>query len=213
MLFQKSFYKIMLQGLSILAPLFIAVYVLYLVIRGSETALKGMLTTILPDGWYVPGMGLLGVAVIVFLFGLLMYPWLTRKLIGWVEGLLRRIPLFGSVYSPVKDLMELLGGGMDKQLGRPVMVKIGDTGLETLGFVTRESAANLPEGFIPDDHMVVFVQWSYQVGGYCFILPKDQIRPLDISVEQGLRWSLTAGLSGPGKNKSGGRTDRPSSSE
>jgi uncharacterized membrane protein len=93
--------------------------------------------------------------------------------------------------------MGLVGGDMEKKLGRPVMVTVPNTNMETLGFVTREGTDGLPEGFLPDDHLVVYVQWSSQIGGYCFIVPKNSVRYLDISIEEGMRWSLTAGLSAP----------------
>jgi uncharacterized membrane protein len=193
----KILSKILLKGISLVLPVAVAIYVVVWLVRGAEGAVKGILTAVLPAGFYVPGMGLIVMLAIVFCAGLLMYPWITRKLVNTADNLFRKIPLFGSVYSPVKDLMDLLGGGMDRKLGRPVMIRVPNTDMETLGFVTRENSKNLPENFIPDDHLVVYVQWSSQVGGYCFVVPQDSVRTLDISVEEGMRWSLTAGLSGP----------------
>ncbi|MFO7911908.1 MAG: DUF502 domain-containing protein [Desulfotignum sp.] len=189
--------KLFIKGLSIVLPIAVALYVMVWMIRSSEGAVKGILTTILPPGAYIPGMGLLTIIALVFVAGLLMYPWLTRKLFRTADKTLRKIPLFGNVYAPVKDLMGLLGGDMEKKLGRPVMLTVPNTNMETLGFVTREGTDGLPEGFLPDDHLVVYVQWSSQIGGYCFIVPKNSVRYLDISIEEGMRWSLTAGLSGP----------------
>ena len=200
MAINKSSSKVLLKGLSVVLPVAVAGYVIVWLVRTGEGTLKSLLTSILPAGWYLPGMGLLATLVIVFCAGLLMYPWMTRKLIGLSDRVFRKIPLFGSVYSPVKDLMDLLGDGMDKRLGRPVMVRVPNTLMETLGFVTREDSDSLPDGFVPPGHIVVYVQWSSQIGGYCFIVPKENVRPLDISVEEGMRWSLTAGLSGPKKH-------------
>lgn len=189
--------KLFIKGLSIVLPIAVALYVMVWMIRSSEGAVKGILTTILPPGSYIPGMGLLTIIILVFVAGLLMYPWLTRKLFRTADKTLRKIPIFGNVYAPVKDLMGLMGGDMERKLGRPVMVTVPNTNMETLGFVTREGTDDLPEGFLPDDHLVVYVQWSSQIGGYCFIIPKDSVRYLDISIEEGMRWSLTAGLSAP----------------
>lgn len=55
----------------------------------------------------------------------------------------------------------------------------------------------MPEGFGKEDHVVVFGQWSSQIGGYCFIVPRDAVRPVDMTVEEGMRWAITAGISGP----------------
>jgi uncharacterized membrane protein len=208
-----TFSKILLKGLSLVLPVAVAIYVIAWLVRSAEGTIKGILTAVLPEGFYLPGMGLIVMLTIVFGAGLLMYPWITRKLIKTADNLFRKIPLFGSVYSPVKDLMDLLGGGMDRELGRPVMIRVPNTDMETLGFVTRENAENLPDGFIPDDHLVVYIQWSSQVGGYCFIVPQDSVRELDISVEEGMRWSLTAGLSGPKSDDTSGSKNKKKGDE
>ena len=189
--------KIFLRGASLLVPVAVALWVVVWLMRSAESMTSTLLTLVLPPGLYVPDMGVVLVLTVVFLAGLLMYPWITRKLVSVLDGFLRRIPLFGTVYSPVKDLMDMFSKNMEQQLGKPVMITIPNTTMETLGFIIRRSADGLPEGFLPEDHIVVFVQWSSQVGGYCFIVPRDCVRELDMSVEDGLRWSLTAGLSGP----------------
>lgn len=202
----KTITQILLKGLTIVLPVTVAVYVLCWLVYSSENGVKFVLKQIMPIEFYIPGMGLVIVFAIIFVVGLLMYPWITRTVISKLDGLLRQIPLFGSVYSPVKDLMDLFGGDMGQQLGRPVMIRIPNTEMDTLGFVTREDADGLPKGIVPDDadpkdFVVVFVQWSSQIGGYCFLVPKSSVRSIDMTVEEGMRWSLTGGLSAP-KDKS-----------
>jgi uncharacterized membrane protein len=186
-----------LKGLVVVLPIVAAFYVVVWIVRDGEALVKNSLLTVLPGDYYVPGMGLALVVGAVFCVGLLMYPWLTRKLLDGVDKVLRRIPLFGMVYSPARDLMDVLGGDVEQQLGQVVLIKIPNTNMETLGFVTRDDLSDLPEGFSKDGHVVVYVQWSSQVGGYCFVVPRDAVRPVDMTVEQGMRWSLTAGISGP----------------
>ena len=188
----KTFFK----GLAIVIPVTVAGYVLVWVFSDAESFFKSLMLLVLPEAYYIPGLGLVAFLIATFFLGLLMYPLITRSLLKRTDRLFRRIPLFGNIYSPVKDLFELFGGDMAHQLGRPVMIKVPNTEMETLGFVTRRTNENLPDGMIPDNHLVVFVQWSSQIGGYCFIVPEDAVRPLDLTVEQGMRWALTAGLSG-----------------
>lgn len=159
--------------------------------------MKGLLLTIIPPEFYVPGLGLVIVAVGIFCVGLLMYPWLTRKLLDGADRVFRRLPFFGSIYSPTRDLMDLLGADVQEQLGQVVLIKIPNTDMETLGFVTRDDLSDLPDGFPADGHVVVYVQWSSQIGGYCFVVPRDAVRPIDMTVEPGMRWALIAGVSVP----------------
>ena len=189
----QTFFK----GLAVVLPVAAAIYVITWLVRDMETAVKQLLLLIIPGDYYVPGVGLLLVLAIVFLIGLLMYPWLTRQMLDGFDAVFRKIPLFATIYSPVRDLMNMMGGELKKGLGQVVMIKVPNTNLETLGFVTREDLSDLPDGFAKDDHVVVFVQWSSQIGGYCFVVPRDSVRPVDMTVEEGLRWALTAGISAP----------------
>jgi uncharacterized membrane protein len=183
--------------MAVVLPVVAAIYVLVWIVRDTETAVKSLLLRVVPQEYYVPGSGLLLVLLTVFLIGLLMYPWLTRKMLDGLDGVFRKIPLFATIYSPVRDLMDVMGGDMTEKLAQVVMIKVPNTNLETLGFITRKDLSDLPDGFPKENHVVVFVQWSSQIGGYCFIVPRDSVRPVEMTVEEGMRWALTAGISGP----------------
>jgi uncharacterized membrane protein len=187
-----------LKGFVVVLPVVAATYIVVWIVRDGERVVRDFLLTILPrQHYYIPGMGLTFVVVAIFCVGLLMYPWLTRKLLDAIDQVLRRIPLFGMVYSPTRDLMDVLGGDVEQQLGQVVLIKIPNTNMETLGFVTRDDLSDLPDGFSRENHVVVYVQWSSQVGGYCFVVPREAIQPVDMTVEEGMRWALTAGISAP----------------
>jgi uncharacterized membrane protein len=186
-----------LKGLAVVLPVAAAVYVVYWLGGGMDAIMESLFVLVFPRELYIPGSGLVVVLLGVFAIGLLMYPVLTRKLIDRVDVVLRKIPLFASIYSPVRDLLNLLGGSVEARLGQVVLVKLPGTGFEVLGFVTRESDRGLPSGMLPPDHVVVMLPWSTQIGGLCFIVPRDAVRPVELNVEEGLRWALTAGISGP----------------
>ena len=195
-----------LKGLAVLLPIVAGVYVLAWLIGDTEGAVRGLITGALPEGYesyYIPGMGLVALLIVTWLCGLLMYPWITRRLLDRLDQLLRRIPLFNMIYAPVRDLLDMFGGDMTQNLGQPVLITIPGTQVRTLGFVTRDTVDDLPEGFPKDDYIVCYVQWSSQVGGYCFILPRDSVESVDMTIEEGMRWALTAGVSY--KSRNGGK--------
>lgn len=192
--------RTMIKGLAVVLPVAAAIYVVFWLGGGVDRIMRGIFTAILPEDLYVPGSGVVVVIIGVFAVGLLMYPVLTRRFLTRIDILLRRIPLFASIYSPVRDLLNLLGGSVETRLGQVVMVKIPGIGFESMGFITRDSAEGLPEGILPPDHVVVLLPWSTQIGGTCFIVPRNATRPIDMSVEEGLRWVLTGGVSAPRRN-------------
>ncbi len=184
--------KVFLKGFSVVFPVIITVYVLYILVNFVETLAQKILSS-LSLNLYFPGLGALLAFSSIFVIGLLMYPWLTRTILSSVENGLRKIPIFKSVYSPIKDMMSIMSGDIGEKLGKPVFVKIPNSEFEALGFVTQDESNN-PYTDVKDT-ILVYIQMSYQIGGFTFLVPKDQVRETTMSVEEGIRWSLTAGLS------------------
>lgn len=190
-----------LKGLIVVLPAAASVYILTWLFSDLERFIHELLVYVIPEPWYIPGMGVLAAVGGVFTLGLLMYPLITRKLIDSFDNLFRNIPVVSMIYNPMRDFMNMFGGDMAKKLDRVVMVQLPHTDFEMLGFVTREDNTGLPEGLMKDDHIVVLIPWSTQIGGLCFVLPKSATRPVDMTVEEGLRWALTAGVSAPAESQ------------
>ena len=117
------------KGLIVVLPIVAAFYVLIWLVGRSEALVEGLRLAVVPDHYYVPGPGVGLLLAAVFCVGLLTYPWITRKLLDGVDGVLRRTPLFGAIYSPARDLMEVLGGDVEQKLGQVVLVKTPNTNM------------------------------------------------------------------------------------
>jgi uncharacterized membrane protein len=68
-----------------------------------------------------------------------------------------------------------------------------DVGL--IGFITREDFKDLPKNLGDKDKVAVYLPMSYQVGGFMVIVPKSRITIVDMSIEEAMKFALTAGLS------------------
>ena len=134
-------------------------------------------------------------AVIVFLIGLLMRALVVRKLFSWGEALLYRLPIVKTVYGPLRDFFSFLAEPKMSGLQQVVSVKLGGTDMKLLGFVTRGDLTGLPGGINDADTVAVYLPFSYQIGGYMVIVPRSQVQPVDMSLEDAMRLTLTAGLS------------------
>lgn len=189
----RTFFK----GLAVVLPVAASIYVILWLAEQSEGISRLIAERVLPPDVYLPGAGIAVLLAGIFAVGLLMYSWLTRQLIEGAERLFRKIPIVASIYGPVRDLVDLFGDDIANKFGQVVRVQVPNTEMYTLGFITRDDAAGLPDGLLPDGHVVVFVQWSSQVGGYCFIVPEDSVTPIEMSVQDGMRWALTGGVSAP----------------
>jgi uncharacterized membrane protein len=203
----KSISKTFLTGLVAILPISATLYVLLWLAVTAESLLGKGIRFLLPENYYWPGIGVVAGLIIVFLTGLLLQAWMVRKIFEWGEGLLYRIPFIKSIYGSFRDFLHFVsesgkGGGDTRQV---VMVKIGDTGMEIMGLVTRSDFIGLPAGIGTEGHVAVYLPMSYQIGGHTVIVPRSSIRTVETSMEQAMRFVLTAGMmKRPSDSKAGG---------
>jgi uncharacterized membrane protein len=64
--------------------------------------------------------------------------------------------------------------------------------LEKLGFLTEEDLSTLDE----KEKVAVYFPHSYNFSGELFIVPKNQVRPIDISPSVVMKFIISGGVSG-----------------
>lgn len=186
--------RIFLAGLAAVLPIAITLYLLYWIGSSAEKIFGGVLQWLIPPTWYVPGMGVVLGAVVILGVGVLLKAWVIRRIWQWLEGLLLRLPVVKTIYGSIQDLMDFFDKSERERLGQAVMVPLGDTGFEVMGFVTREDFSDVPEGIGAAGKVAVYTPMSYQIGGYTLIVDRERLRPVDFSVEEGMRFAVTAGM-------------------
>lgn len=187
--------KIFLQGLVVVLPITITLAVIYWFASTAETFLGGLVQFVAPGWRYWTGLGVLIGMVLVFVAGLMMNAWVTRRLLVHAEALMERIPVVKSIYGSLRDLARFMSRDSSKSgFHQVVMVSVNDH-IRLLGFVTREDFSKLPEKLGTSDTVGVYLPMSYQIGGYTVFLPRSAIEPIDMSVEDAMRFTLTAGMS------------------
>lgn len=190
-----------LSGLFVLLPIVVTFAIVVWLIGVAETALGGFLRFLVPSDAYLPGMGLVTALGLVFLVGLLTQAIFFRKIIGWFEHLIERIPMVKTVFSAVKDLTGFIAraGDSKKKMGQVVLIQIPNLPIRLLGFVTVDDLASvgLPKTVsdADEDTVAVYLPMSYQIGGYTMLLPRSYLTPLDMGMEEAMRFVITAGLS------------------
>lgn len=192
----KQFSRIFLRGLVVVLPIAITLALVYWLAVSAEHLLGGMVRLLIPDKYYSTGLGVLLGVGLVFAAGLAVNAWITRALIGRAEALMERIPIVKSVYGGIRDLARFFSDAKtERGFHKVVMVTlVGDVRL--IGFLTRENFASLPPQFNrSDDTVAVYLPMSYQIGGYTVYVPRATIQPLDMTVEDAMRLTLTAGMS------------------
>ncbi|UCC56128.1 MAG: DUF502 domain-containing protein [Gammaproteobacteria bacterium] len=200
----KFISRTILAGLVAILPVVLTLYLLYWFAVTAETALGKMIRLLLPETMYWPGMGLVVALLAVFVLGLLMNAYVFRRMFASGERLLYHMPLIKTVYRAIRDFFDYFSPASRKEFEQVVAVNIGDTGMQVIGFVTQAIPERLPEDFRGEDSILVYLPLSYMIGGYAVLMPRSAVRPVDMNMEEAMRFTLTAGVTGsPGHSETG----------
>jgi uncharacterized membrane protein len=192
----KSMSKTLLTGFITILPVALTLYLLYWLAVSAESVLGRAIRLVLPEQLYWPGMGVIAGLAVVFVVGLLMHAYVVQRLFAKGEQILYHVPLIKSVYRSIRDFFEYFSPNRQKEFEQVVAVRFGDTGMQVIGFVTQALPQNLPEDFREKDSILVYLPLSYMIGGYAVLVPSSAVRPLDMNMEQAMRFTLTAGVTG-----------------
>jgi uncharacterized membrane protein len=139
-----------------------------------------------------PGLGFAVIIVAITLFGYFTSNFLFQTLVTWFDSIVNKIPLVKLIYSSVKDLLNAFVGDK-KKFTKPVLVTINkDNQLHRIGFITQDDLSTL--GL--KDMVVVYFPQSYAVAGDHFVVPKENVKPLDISGPVAMKFIISGGVSG-----------------
>jgi len=192
----KSISKTFFTGLITILPIVLTLYLIYWLVVSTESALGRVIRLVLPEHLYWPGMGTIAGLGVVLLVGLLMHAYVVRRLFAWGEQILYHVPLVKSVYRSIRDFFNYFSPSKEKEFQQVVAVSIGNTGMQVIGFISQALPDRLPEGFREEDSILVYLPLSYMIGGYAVLMPRSAVRPLDMSMEEAMRFTLSAGVTG-----------------
>lgn len=203
----KFLAKLFFRGLAAVLPVALTVAAVWWAVTAGETMLHELLLLLFDDawvdgavaedgtvtrGWYRPGMGF-GLSILLILaIGLLMYSFVARTLYRQLTHMLERIPVVKSVYGMIVDIVRIFGSGEDERPFRHVVLVQIEDSFEQIGFVTRDDFSDMAG--IGDGKVAVYLPMSYQLGGFTVIVDQDRVRGIDMTVEDALRFCVTAGV-------------------
>lgn len=181
--------KVFLRGLLGLAPIAITIGLVVWLYETLEYIFGAPVRYFFPH-YYFPGAGIIIAIIILFIIGLVLNNWVAQVFYNWIENQLKKIPLLKTIYTSITDLMSFFHTGDQKANGKIVMFEY--QGMRIMGIVCREAFDDLPEGVGKEGEIAVFLPFSYQIGGLTIIVPKESVKPIDYTLEKGLRFIITA---------------------
>ena len=181
-----------IAGFFVTVPLFLSVAAfvwIFGIVDGLTTPFYDQLL-----GRRIPGLGTLSTAVAIVLVGALATNVFGRRMLGRAESYLLRVPVFRTIYAPVKQLVFAFSPDNEFGFKRVVLIEDPKRGL-ALGFLTREFTIDRGQG--PEPFLAVYVPTNHLYLGDIVICERERATFPDVSVEEGIRVFLTGGMALP----------------
>jgi uncharacterized membrane protein len=181
-------------GFFVTVPLFISVAAfiwIFNVVDGLTTPMYDRLL-----GKRIPGLGIATTALAILLVGAVARNVIGRRVLSVGEQLLLRVPVFRTIYAPVRQLIAAFSPENESGFKRVVLVDDAGRG-QVLGFLTREFSIDRGRG--PEARLAVYVPTNHLYLGDIMVCAPEQVSYPDVSVEDGIKIFLTGGMALPPK--------------
>ncbi len=192
--------KYLIAGLLVWIPLVITGWVLKLLIDVMDQTLLLMPEGFRTDavfGFHVPGLGVILTIAIVLLTGVLAANFLGKKLLNWWDLILQRIPIVRSVYGGVKQISDTLFSPEGKAFRKAVLVRYPQHDTWTVALLTGEPEHEVTDHLGHDNYSVFVPTTPNITAGFFLIVPKNEVIPLKMTVDQALKYIISMGVAEP----------------
>jgi uncharacterized membrane protein len=192
--------RYLIAGLLVWVPLGITIWVLHFLLTSLDQVLVVLPESLQPRtlfGFDIPGLGVAVAFLILLVTGVIAANFFGQRLIRAWESVLGRIPFVKSIYSSVKQVSDTLLSSKGNAFRKALLVEFPRPGSWTIAFQTGTPAAAVAP-FLPGDHVSVYVPTTPNpTGGYFLMLPRSQVRELDMTVDEALKYIISMGVVAP----------------
>jgi len=183
-----------LTGIVVIAPVGVTVIVLWWIFARLDAILGRVFTAI---GLRIPGLGFIVLLLLVVAAGWAAQQAVGRRLINMGREWLMKFPVTRSIYSAAQQITEQIVGDQAKFFKSCVLVEYPRPGVWAIGFLTGKASKEIGE-LTQDDAAAIFIPTTPNpTSGYLVFLPRSQVRPLRMSVEDGFKLVISGGAVTP----------------
>lgn len=180
----KRILQYLLKGVLYSVPIFVTIYVIKAIFNFLNESIENLG---IEGGILSVAVGLVAIALV----GFLTDKWLFARLFRYIDWLISKTPLAGSVYSTVKEVISALIGG-NSSFKSPVMVRIfEDKDVYQMGFLSDHVLDGLP---IAEDEVAVYIPHSFAMSGQLWIVKQKNVMPIDKPSSEVMKYVVSGGI-------------------
>jgi len=193
--------RYLFTGILVTAPIAITIYLTYIFL----TFVDSKVVRFLPREWYealyghtfIPGLGLLIVITVFILIGWFATNFLGRLFIRIAEYIVDRMPVVRTLYGAIKQIFETIMASQSSAFREVVMMEYPRKGVWSIGFVTGISSGEVQEKTTEETVNVFLPTTPNPTSGFLLFVPKKELKYMDMSVEEGVKLVVSAGIITP----------------
>lgn len=186
-------------------PIGITVWVLHFLITSLDQTIL-----LLPSQWrptwhgeLIPGFGIILAFVLLFVTGAIASNVFGKQFVKAWDSLVNRIPVVGGIYKSVKQLSDPVLSENGQAFSKAVLIEFPHEGYYSIAFLTNKVEGEVASK-LGEDHVAVYIPTTPNpTGGYMLLVPKSRIQPLNMSVDQALKYIISMGVAAPPNPTSG----------
>ncbi len=203
---RASLKRYFLTGLLVITPIWGTVLILKTLFVTVDGILGNMLAKVVTKEYYVPGLGILTLFILILTTGILATNFIGGRIVRLWEELLHRVPVVRGIYATLKSMMDILSFKEREKYNRVVLIQFPKNGHYCFAFVTGVTHGEIQE-ISPEPLLNVYVPTSPNpTSGYFLLVPEKEVIALDITVEEAMKLIVSGGLYSPQPVYSAGAT-------
>ena len=193
--------NIFIAGILSLLPFVITVYLLYflydIIISNVLPLVKQIARQYNFDfSEYVFQIATLVIVILlIFLIGILTKMYFGKILIKILDNIIAKIPVARSIYNATKQVVDSFKNSTGSSFSKVVLVEFPRRDMWMIAFLVRDSLDFMESASTKEESCNVFIPTAPNpTSGFVAVVPKKDIRELDISVEEGIKFVLSVGI-------------------
>lgn len=181
--------KYFIAGLLFWIPIIVTFLIIQLLFDVVVALFSSLPQGFHPDevfGVKLPGVEFVIIALLVWLSGVFAANFLGKRLVHWGERVVSRIPLIRTIYSGVKQTLQIMVSPNSQAFRQVVMISFPFPGSSAIGLVTNKDKKS--------GSLTVFVPTTPNpTSGYVVIVSKEHAKKLDMTVDEALKYIISLG--------------------
>ena len=197
----------MIAGVLVIIPIGLTYIVMSFVIGKLDKLMAPVMTWIilrlhlpLPQDFHLPGLGFILICLFVFIIGLVTTNFLGKQLLRAWDYLMHQVPFVRGIYKTIQKVVVTISRPGKSPFEQMVLVRYPHPSSRMIGLISCDEHGEVSDR-MGEDLVNVFLPLLPNVTlGFMLILPRDQIVPLKMTREEGIKYLMSFGIVVPGRD-------------